>query len=48
MADYVNCFNYSMLIFKSVGQVERLLRAIYRPQNIYCIHVDIKVRLSYT
>ena len=23
-------------------QVERLLRAIYRPQNSYCIHVDSK------
>ena len=22
-------------------QVERLLRAIYRPQNVYCIHVDL-------
>ena len=22
-------------------QVERLLRAIYRPQNVYCIHIDM-------
>ena len=22
-------------------QVERLLRAIYRPQNMYCIHIDL-------
>ena len=22
-------------------QVERLLRAIYRPQNVYCIHIDL-------
>ena len=33
---------YSMLMFKDVNQVERLLRAIYRPQNYYCIHVDKK------
>jgi len=29
-------------MFKDVEQAERLLRAIYRPQNIYCIHVDAK------
>jgi hypothetical protein len=29
-------------MYKDVDQVERLLRAIYRPQNIYCIHVDSK------
>ena len=33
---------YSILMFKDVNQVERLLRAIYRPQNYYCIHVDKK------
>ena len=33
---------YSLLMFKDVEQVERLLRAIYRPQNMYCIHVDKK------
>ncbi|KAK3589239.1 hypothetical protein CHS0354_008301 [Potamilus streckersoni] len=33
---------FSMLMYKDVYQVERLLRAIYRPQNIYCIHVDRK------
>ena len=33
---------YSLLIFKNSEQVGRLLRAIYRPQNYYCIHVDIK------
>ena len=33
---------YSLLIFKFSEQVGRLLRAIYRPQNYYCIHVDIK------
>ncbi len=33
---------FSMVIFKDIEQVERLLRAIYRPQNYYCIHVDAK------
>lgn len=33
---------YSMVVFKDVEQVERLLRAIYRPQNYYCVHVDTK------
>ena len=33
---------YSLLMFKDVQQAELLLRAIYRPQNIYCIHVDRK------
>jgi len=33
---------YSVLMYKDVEQFERLLRAIYRPQNLYCIHVDQK------
>ena len=33
---------FSILMYKDVQQVEHLLRAIYRPQNIYCIHVDKK------
>lgn len=33
---------YSLLVFKDFGQVERLLRAVYRPQNFYCIHIDNK------
>ncbi|XP_041363811.1 LOW QUALITY PROTEIN: beta-1,3-galactosyl-O-glycosyl-glycoprotein beta-1,6-N-acetylglucosaminyltransferase-like [Gigantopelta aegis] len=33
---------FSILMFKDVSQFERLLRAIYRPQNYYCIHVDKK------
>ena len=33
---------YSILMYKNVEQSERLLRAIYRPQNYYCIHVDKK------
>lgn len=33
---------FSLLVFKDMEQVERLLRAIYRPQNYYCIHIDAK------
>ncbi|KAK3590245.1 hypothetical protein CHS0354_041319 [Potamilus streckersoni] len=34
--------SFSILMYKDVEQAERLLRAIYRPQNLYCIHVDLK------
>ncbi|KAK3105038.1 hypothetical protein FSP39_015825 [Pinctada imbricata] len=33
---------YSILLYKDVSQFEILLRAIYRPQNFYCVHVDLK------
>lgn len=33
---------FSLLVHKSADQVESLLRALYRPQNIYCIHIDAK------
>ncbi|PVD26133.1 hypothetical protein C0Q70_13801 [Pomacea canaliculata] len=33
---------YSMLVFKDAPQVLQLLQAVYRPQNVYCIHVDKK------
>lgn len=33
---------YSILVYKSPEQFEILLRSIYRPQNIYCVHVDRK------
>ena len=33
---------YSILAYRNMEQVERLLRAIYRPQNFYCIHIDPK------
>ncbi|KAG7276228.1 hypothetical protein CRUP_018610 [Coryphaenoides rupestris] len=33
---------YSMVIHEKVEMFERLLRAIYRPQNVYCVHVDKK------
>ncbi|XP_036431967.1 beta-1,3-galactosyl-O-glycosyl-glycoprotein beta-1,6-N-acetylglucosaminyltransferase 3 [Colossoma macropomum] len=33
---------YSMVIHEKIEMFERLLRAIYSPQNVYCIHVDLK------
>ncbi|XP_041854003.1 beta-1,3-galactosyl-O-glycosyl-glycoprotein beta-1,6-N-acetylglucosaminyltransferase 3-like [Melanotaenia boesemani] len=33
---------YSMVIHEKIEMFERLLRAVYAPQNIYCIHVDQK------
>ena len=33
---------FSILVYTNLDQVERLVRAIYRPNNIYCIHVDLK------
>jgi hypothetical protein len=33
---------YTILVNENVEQFERLLRVIYRPQNVYCIHVDSK------
>lgn len=33
---------YNILFYRNTEQLERLLRAIYRPQNHYCIHVDKK------
>ncbi|XP_063344873.1 beta-1,3-galactosyl-O-glycosyl-glycoprotein beta-1,6-N-acetylglucosaminyltransferase 3-like [Pelmatolapia mariae] len=37
---------YSMVVHHKVQNFERLLRAIYAPQNIYCIHVDKKAPSS--
>jgi len=37
---------YSIVMFRDVELFERLLRAIYRPQNVYCVHVDKKSALS--
>ncbi|XP_013872809.1 beta-1,3-galactosyl-O-glycosyl-glycoprotein beta-1,6-N-acetylglucosaminyltransferase [Austrofundulus limnaeus] len=39
---------YSMVIHHKVQNFERLLRAIYAPQNIYCVHVDKKAKPSVT
>ncbi|XP_041363211.1 beta-1,3-galactosyl-O-glycosyl-glycoprotein beta-1,6-N-acetylglucosaminyltransferase-like [Gigantopelta aegis] len=33
---------FSIMVYKHAEQVERLLRAIYRPYNVYCVHVDKK------
>ncbi|CAG5090431.1 Oidioi.mRNA.OKI2018_I69.PAR.g12597.t1.cds [Oikopleura dioica] len=33
---------YSMVLHKNPGQAERLLRAIYSPHNVYCLHIDAK------
>ncbi|MXQ91687.1 hypothetical protein E5288_WYG019885 [Bos mutus] len=33
---------YVMTIHKDFGTFERLFRAIYMPQNVYCVHVDKK------
>lgn len=33
---------YSMVIHEKIEMFERLLRAIYTPQNAYCVHVDQK------
>ncbi|XP_059144077.1 beta-1,3-galactosyl-O-glycosyl-glycoprotein beta-1,6-N-acetylglucosaminyltransferase-like [Physella acuta] len=38
---------FSILVFKDIEMVERLLRAIYRPQNYYCIHVDAKANKEF-
>ncbi|XP_041643368.1 beta-1,3-galactosyl-O-glycosyl-glycoprotein beta-1,6-N-acetylglucosaminyltransferase-like [Cheilinus undulatus] len=37
---------YSMVVHHKVQNFERLLRAIYAPQNLYCIHVDKKSSAS--
>jgi len=36
---------FSIVMYRDVEQTERLLRAIYQPQNLYCIHVDTKSSL---
>ncbi|XP_003463558.2 beta-1,3-galactosyl-O-glycosyl-glycoprotein beta-1,6-N-acetylglucosaminyltransferase 3 [Cavia porcellus] len=33
---------YSMVVHEKIENFERLLRAVYMPQNVYCIHVDKK------
>ena len=37
---------FNLVVYKNVHQIEQLLRAIYRPQNYYCIHVDLKAKSS--
>ena len=36
---------FSISMFTDVEQMERLLRAVYQPHNLYCIHVDVKSSL---
>ncbi|XP_078055933.1 beta-1,3-galactosyl-O-glycosyl-glycoprotein beta-1,6-N-acetylglucosaminyltransferase 3-like [Mustelus asterias] len=38
---------YSIVIHERIEMFERLLRTIYTPQNVYCIHVDRKAAASY-
>lgn len=33
---------YSMVVHKYAWMVERLIRSIYSPANIYCVHYDLK------
>ncbi|XP_062340519.1 beta-1,3-galactosyl-O-glycosyl-glycoprotein beta-1,6-N-acetylglucosaminyltransferase 4-like [Osmerus eperlanus] len=33
---------YSMVVHKSAWMVERILRSVYSPNNLYCIHYDQK------
>ncbi|KAK2159865.1 hypothetical protein LSH36_144g00002 [Paralvinella palmiformis] len=36
---------FSIAMYRDVESTERLLRAIYRPNNFYCIHIDTKSSL---
>ena len=38
---------FSMMVYRDIEQVERLLRTVYRRSNVYCIHVDDKVSSSF-
>ena len=38
---------FNILVHWHLEQFERLLRAIYRPQNVYCIHVDAKASWTF-
>lgn len=38
---------YSILCHKDAAQVERLLRTIYQPQNVYCLHLDKKANHTF-
>ena len=38
---------YSILTYNNVEQFERMLLAIYRPHNIYCIHIDNKSNIVF-
>ena len=36
---------FSIAIYTDIEQAERLLRAVYQPQNLYCFHIDTKSSL---
>jgi len=38
---------FTILLHLNAEQFERLLRAIYRPQNVYCVHFDTKSSKSF-
>ena len=37
---------YSILLHRNSSMAERLLRAIYQPQNVYCLHLDLKASIT--
>ncbi|KAF6778314.1 hypothetical protein AHF37_02377 [Paragonimus kellicotti] len=39
---------YSISAYESLNQLLRLLRLIYRPQNLYCVHIDAKAPRLFT
>ncbi|XP_050165551.1 beta-1,3-galactosyl-O-glycosyl-glycoprotein beta-1,6-N-acetylglucosaminyltransferase 3 [Myiozetetes cayanensis] len=38
---------YSMVIHNKIEMFERLLRSLYAPQNVYCVHVDSKAPAAF-
>lgn len=38
---------YSMVIHHKIEMFERLLRSLYAPQNVYCVHVDSKAPAAF-
>ncbi|XP_073939014.1 N-acetyllactosaminide beta-1,6-N-acetylglucosaminyl-transferase isoform X5 [Castor canadensis] len=38
---------FTLTIHKDFGTFERLFRAIYMPQNVYCVHVDKKAAVEF-
>ncbi|NXX88959.1 GCNT3 acetylglucosaminyltransferase, partial [Centropus bengalensis] len=38
---------YSMVIHDKIEMFERLLRSLYAPQNVYCVHVDRKAPAAF-
>ncbi|NXG50282.1 GCNT3 acetylglucosaminyltransferase, partial [Psilopogon haemacephalus] len=38
---------YSMVIHDKIEMFERLLRSLYAPQNVYCIHIDSKAPAAF-